>query len=324
MTCGVIGPRPVRGIIAGMNRQAAASHPRTSPTPDRADRTTGGRDESKRTGGSRARGRSSFGELLRYWRTKRRMSQLELALAGEISQRHVSFLESGRANPSRTMCFLLGNLLDVPLRHQNLMLQAAGYAPAFRESDLNEPDLAAVREALTFILKSQEPYPAIVVDRGWTLLMQNAASRRLLGALLPQAAAGGGEPPNVFRLTLDPNGLRPFIVNWEEVAAHLAHRIHQELDAMGPHDPGAAELEALLQAPGMPERGKVLDWDDLPGPTLNVTLEVGGIRAAFFTTITTLGTAMDVTLQDLRIETWYPADEATAALFQPGGPFAAE
>lgn len=288
-----------------MDRQAAASHERTSPNR-----------------GGTGRGRSSFGDLLRYWRGKRRMSQLELALAGEISQRHVSFLESGRANPSRTMCFLLGNLLDVPLRHQNLMLQAAGFAPAFRESDLNEPDLAAVRDALTFILRSQEPYPAIVVDRSWTLLMQNAASKRLMGALLP-GAASGGEAPNLFRLTLDPAGLRPFIANWEEVAAHLAHRIHQELDAMGPHDPAAREMGALLEAPGMPEKGRVLDWDDLPGPTLNVTLEVGGTRAAFFTTITTLGTAMDVTLQDLRIETWYPADEATAALFQPGGPFAA-
>ncbi len=250
------------------------------------------------------------------------MSQLELALAGEISQRHVSFMESGRANPSRTMVFLLGNLLDVPLRHQNLMLQAAGFAPAFRESDLEEVELAAVRQALTFILRSQEPYPAIVVDRGWNLLMQNGASARLLGALLGPPPPGA-EPPNAFRLTLDPTGLRRYIVNWEEVAAHLAHRIHQELDAMGPHDPAADELEALLASDGMPEKGKVLDWAELPGPTLNVVLEMQGVRAAFFTTLTTLGTAMDVTLQDLRIETWYPADDATAALFQPGGPFAA-
>lgn len=268
-------------------------------------------------------GRTTFGEHLRYWRGKRRISQLELAMEGEISQRHVSFLESGRANPSRTMVFLLGNLLDVPLRHQNLMLQAAGFAPAFRESDLNEPDLAAVRDALTFILRSQEPYPAIVVDRSWNLLLQNTASTRLMSALLGPAARQGGGTPNLFRMMLDPAGLRCFVTNWEEVAAHLAHRIHQELDAMGPHDPAAAELEALLAEKGMPEKGKVLDWDDLPGPTLNVAIEANGVRAAFFTTITTLGTAMDVTLQDLRIETMYPADDATAALFQPGGPFAA-
>ncbi|MEQ8344271.1 MAG: helix-turn-helix transcriptional regulator [Sneathiellaceae bacterium] len=291
-----------------MTRNAAASH--------QAPRTE--RQGNRHPPG---RARSSFGDLLRYWRGKRRMSQLELALAGEISQRHVSFLESGRANPSRTMVFLLGNLMDVPLRHQNLMLQAAGFAPAFRESDLEEDELAAVRQALAFILKSQEPYPAIVVDRGWNLLMQNAASTRLLAGLLGPPAPGS-EPPNVFRLTLDPAGLRRFITNWEEVAAHLAHRIHQELDAMGPHDPGAAELEDLLSAEGMPEKGRVLDWAELPGPTLNVGLEINGVRAAFFTTITTLGTAVDVTLQDLRIETWYPADEATAALFQPGGPFA--
>src|SRR5712691_6341334 len=175
--------------------------------------TTRERDRTAATAGN-------FGSRLRWWRERRGLSQLGLAADAETTQRHVSFLESGRAAPSREMILRLAAALDLSLRQQNALFLAAGYAPAWRESDLSAPELARVNSALDYMLAQQEPYPAFVVDRRWTLLRANAGAGRLVAFLTGPAAASAdpSEPVNLAMALVSPNGLRPFIVNWEEVA----------------------------------------------------------------------------------------------------------
>jgi len=173
-------------------------------------------------------GSRRFADVLRYWRAARRMSQLALATEAEISSRHLSFLETGRAQPSREMVLRLAGVLDVPLREQNALLMAAGYAPIYRESPLGAPELGQVRRALGFMLAQQEPYPALVVDRHWNLLMQNEGARRIFGLFLDPDAAQVPGPPNVMRMTLHPQGLRRYITTWEALAGPMIQQIHRE------------------------------------------------------------------------------------------------
>src|SRR5882672_7085221 len=158
---------------------------------------------------------SAFGRLLRQWRARRRMSQLDLAVEAEISSRHVSFIETGRAQPSREMVLLLTDVLDVPLRDRNDLLTVAGYAPIYRETGLEVPAMAQVRRALDFILRQQEPYPALVLDRHWNVLKVNEGSARVQAIFLDPKVVAGLGPPNAMRLMFHPGGFRPFIVNWE-------------------------------------------------------------------------------------------------------------
>jgi transcriptional regulator with XRE-family HTH domain len=257
----------------------------------------------------------SFGDVLRHWRLARRMSQLTLATEAEISARHLSFLETGRAQPSREMALLLAGVLDVPLREQNALLTAAGFAPVYRETALAAPELSQVRRALGFMLTQQEPYPALVVDHHWNLLMQNEGANRLFRLFLDQdAVAKVPGPPNAARLTFHPRGLRPYITNWEVLAGPLIQQIHREAVGGIPDEGTRRLLEELLSYPGVPARWRKPDPKAQSMPLLPLSLRKDDLALRFFTTIATVGTPQDITLQELRVECFFPADEATDAL----------
>lgn len=251
-----------------------------------------------------------IGTLLQYWRKTRNMSQLALANEAAVSPRHVCFLETGRAKPSREMVLHLADTLSIPLRERNALLLAAGYAPMYRESSLDAPQLASVRAAIDAILAKQEPYPAVVMNRGWDIVATNQAATRFFGMLL-----GRRTPPdagNVLRLMFHPDGLRPCVTNWEAVARALVQRLHREAIG-GVLDDGARKLlTEILDYPGVPTNWRTLDLDALL-PVLPVSFQHGSLRFEFFSAVTVLGTPQDITLQELRIESFFPADAATAA-----------
>jgi transcriptional regulator with XRE-family HTH domain len=259
---------------------------------------------------ARAEAPAQLGTLLRHWRAARRISQLDLALEADVSSRHLSFVETGRAQASREMVLRLAEALQVPLRERNALLLAAGYAPLYRETDLGAPELVEARRAVEFILDHQEPYPAIVVDRHWNVLLTNAATRRFL-ARFPDSAPPG--PANVMRLVFHPQGLRRFIENWEEVAGRLIQRVHRDAAGAPPDAPTRALLEELLGYPGVPARWRAPELERPPAPFVTITYRLADRSLSFFSTITTFGTPQDVTLQELRIESFFPADPATAA-----------
>lgn len=255
---------------------------------------------------------SDYAAAMRYWRAKRGFSQLRLATESGISQRHISFLESGRSQPSREMILKLGITLDIPLRERNVMLLAAGYAPAYQERKLSDPEMQAVKQALDFMLNQQAPYPALVVDRLWNLVMSNGPAAKLLHWLLDGPPASN----NVIKLTLDPAGLRKYIVNWEDVSADLLQWIQREAMGDGPGSEATALLDELLAIPGIRAAAQTPNLDRRALPFLPFTVRKDGVELNLFTTITTLGTPHDVTLHELRMEAFFPADEATAAWFR--------
>lgn len=251
----------------------------------------------------------AFGALLQYWRKARRLSQLALAHEAGVSPRHVCFIETGRARPSREMVMLLANVLDVPLRERNALLLAAGFAPLFAESPLDAPALSAVRAALRAILRQQEPFPAVVMNRHWDIVQVNEAARRFFGLLLGEHAAA--QPANVVRLMFDPDGLRPHVSNWEAVAETLVQRVHREAVG-GVADATSSRLLAeVLDYPDVPKYLHRLNLAAPSVPVVPVCFRKGVHVFNFFSTVTTLGTPQDVTLQELRIECFFPADEAT-------------
>ncbi|MCW5748292.1 MAG: helix-turn-helix transcriptional regulator [Alphaproteobacteria bacterium] len=260
--------------------------------------------------------RAPFGLLLRDWRRRRGASQLELALRSGVSQRHVSFLESGRARPSREMVVHLAVSLDVPLRHQNQLLLAAGFAPVYRQSNLSAPELADVRQAIDHILAHQEPYPAIVVDRLFNILMGNTATTRLVGFLMGARAAAASGPVNLLRLTLSPQGLRPYLANWPDVAHYLMTRTAAELALNGLDAEAKAFLDELSGYPDMPTSWRDVRPDDSLSPILALHFAKDGQDIRVMTTISTLGTPQDVTLQEIRIETFFPVDAASTDFFR--------
>jgi transcriptional regulator with XRE-family HTH domain len=247
----------------------------------------------------------TVGDLLREWRLRRHRSQLELALDAGISTRHLSYVETGRAQPSREMLIRLSNVLDVPLRGRNALLVAGGFAPMFRERPLDDPQLAAARDAVDTILKGHEPHPAIAIDRHWNLV---ATNRAVAPFLVDVAPALHTPPVNVLRLSLHPDGLAPRIANLAEWRAHLLHRVAQQIDASGD-----AELATLLD-----------ELRSYPGPTDEAAMPPGlGIAVplrlrsdagvlSFYSTTTVFGTPVDITLQELALECFFPADETTA------------
>ncbi|MFN0248413.1 MAG: helix-turn-helix domain-containing protein [Kofleriaceae bacterium] len=249
------------------------------------------------------------GSLLAYWRNLRRMSQLALAAEAAVSPRHVSFIESGRANPSRDMVLHLASVLDVPLRERNRLLGAAGFAAAYRESDLAAPQLAIVKEALDAILAQHRPYPAILLDRGWNLVGANDAAEKFFAFLLDGQAAPA--PPNVLRLVFHPAGLRPWIANWEAVADGLIQRVHRESIGHVIDDDLRRLIAEVIRYPGVPERFQHADLAASLLPVLPIRFERDGRRFAYFSTVTTLGTPIDVTAQETRIECFFPADDET-------------
>jgi transcriptional regulator with XRE-family HTH domain len=263
---------------------------------------------------------SGFGRLLKQWRERRRLSQLALAVDAEISSRHLSFIETGRAQPSRDMVLLLSRVLEVPPRGRNDLLTAAGYAPAYRERGLEAPEMADVRRALDFILRQQEPYPGLVIDGHWNILMTNGGARRLMSLFLDaDAVAAVGGPPNAMRLFYHPRGMRPWIVNWEATAAALIQWLHRDL-ARGIGDAETSRLlEELLSYPDVPQKWRTLDLDAAPAPFLAVELRREQTRLKFFSTLTTLGVPYDITLHELRVECFFPADRESEALLRALG-----
>jgi transcriptional regulator with XRE-family HTH domain len=252
----------------------------------------------------------AFGALLRQRRHARRLSQLALATEAEVSARHVSFLETGRAQPSRDMVQLLANVLDLSLADRNGLLLAAGYAPAYAERTLQAPELESVRRALAFILRQHEPYPAIVLDGAWTVVMRNDASRRIFRRFIEPGALGRDLALNAMHSVCHPAGMRRFIENWEEFAGPLIQTVHREA-ADGTNAPAAQLRDALLAYPGMPQKWKYADPRAPAAPVLTMRLRRGALSLAFFSTLTTLATPRDVMLERLRIECFYPADQVT-------------
>jgi transcriptional regulator with XRE-family HTH domain len=238
------------------------------------------------------------------------MSQLDLAVEAEISSRHLSFMETGRSRPSREMVLLLADVLEVPARARNDLLAAAGYAPVYRESSLDAPELTQFRRALDFILRQQEPYPAIVLDRYWNILLGNEGAGRFTELFLDSAVSNALGAPNAMRLIFHPQALRPYIINWEATAAALIQWLHRDL--MRSSDTGIRLLlDELLAYPGVPRNWRTLDLDAPAAPFLAIEMQKADTYLSFFTTLTTLGTPYDITLHELRIESFFPADDNT-------------
>jgi transcriptional regulator with XRE-family HTH domain len=254
--------------------------------------------------------RPTVGALLQHWRKARHLSQLALATEAEISSRHLCFLERGRARPSREMVLLLANVLDVPLRERNALLLAAGFAPVYPESKLGAAELVTVQNALDAILRQQEPFPAVVINRSWDVVTTNRAARRFFDLLLGESKSSA-ERPNILRGMLSPTRLRPFVRNWNAVAEALIGRVHREAVG-GVHDEAT---QALL--------AEVLDYPDVRNcwrhaqqqapvlPIVPILFNKGAHVFHYFSTVTTLGTPQDITAQELRIECFFPADAAT-------------
>jgi transcriptional regulator with XRE-family HTH domain len=250
------------------------------------------------------------GDLLREWRQRRRLSQLDLAGDAEISARHLSFLETGRSAPSREMILLLAKQLEVPMRDQNVLLVAAGYAPVFSETPLDAPALQAARSAVDRVLTGHEPFPALALDRHWTLVAANRTVPLLLAGVDPSLL----QPPiNVLRLTLHPAGLASRIANLGEWRSHLLERVGRQIELTA--DPVLVDLAKELR--GYPEPPRVKEGRDVARSEearvgVPLQLIVGGGVLSFFSTTTVFGTPIDITLSELALEAFYPADAATA------------
>jgi transcriptional regulator with XRE-family HTH domain len=247
------------------------------------------------------------GVLLREWRSARRISQLHLALDAGTSARHLSCIETGKAHPSRAMVARLAEALEMPLRERNALLLAAGYAPEYAETGLDAPELADVRRAIDFTLSHQEPYPAFVLNRRWDVLAANGAAARLADFLI-----GGSRHTNMVRQFLDPEDMRAAVVNWEAVAGDLVRHLHDEIAATPTDAVARALLDDVLRYPGVPEQWRERPLHAAPPPMLTVVFRKGDSELRFFSTIARFGTARDVTIDEIRIECAFPADEATA------------
>jgi transcriptional regulator with XRE-family HTH domain len=257
--------------------------------------------------------RRSFADQLRWWRARRGMSQLELAGHAGVSQRHLSFLELGRTAPSRDMVLRLAAALDLPLRQQNTLLLAGGFAPIWRESPLDADELAMVNRALDFILAQHEPYPAFVVDRRWQMLRFNHGGRRLVGLLTgtPLADPDPSRPVNLADALMSPDGLRPFIANWPEVALYFVRSVHADALSDGTSET-AALLKRLLAYPDAPPISQIPDVGRSQEPVLAIHFATATTSLRLFTTLATLGTPQHITAQEIRIECFFPADQVTA------------
>lgn len=257
-------------------------------------------------------GKRDFAALLRWWRAQRGLSQLALAQRARISQRHLSFLELGRARPSRDMVEQISDALGVPLRQHNALLVAAGFAPVWRETDLGAPELEAVNSALDYILDQQEPYPAVVVDRHWNLLRANTGAAVLVEFLVGPIAPG--VTVNLAEALVSPDVLKPYLTNWPEVVRYFIRSVEADAVADGTEETAAllarlrgyqGAIEAMREAPPAPS-----------APVLPMHFRKGETSLKLFTTIATLGTPQDITLQELRIESFFPIDNDTAEVLR--------
>jgi len=249
------------------------------------------------------------GHLLRDWRKRRHLSQLDLACEAEISSRHLSFLETGRSVPSREMVLRLANRLEVPLRDRNTLLIAAGYAPVFRERPLGDPTLQAASRVVDLLLTGHEPYPALAIDRHWTMLAANRMVKMMLTGVEPSLLEA---PVNVLRLTLHPDGLAPRIANLAEWRLHLLARLRRQIDVSS--DPILAELfDELSGYPVSEDKKSTTPETDFAGVAVPFQLATEGGILSFLSTTTVFGTPVDITLSELALESFFPADALTLA-----------
>jgi transcriptional regulator with XRE-family HTH domain len=247
------------------------------------------------------------GELIRQWRQHRRVSQLDLALDAEISPKHLSFVETGRSHPSREMILRLAEHLQVPLRARNALLNAAGFAAVFAERPLDDPALAPARAAVDLVLKGHEPYPALAVDRHWTLV----AANRIVPLFMEGLGASLLQPPvNVLRLSLHPEGLAPRIANLGQWRRHLLERLRRQIEATA--DPSLVELLSELRAYPAPDEAPPISEADYGGVVVPFLMNTPHGVLSFFSTTTVFGTPVDITLSELAVESFFPADDATA------------
>ena len=255
-----------------------------------------------------------FPDLLRTWRKLRKLSQFDLSITAGISQRHLSFLESGRSSPSREMVLKLADTLSVPLQEQNTLLGSAGFAPMFQAAAIDDDSMAQARMALEVMLKHHEPYPCLVVDRTWNMLMSNEANIKLFSLFVDPITVwadiddDGGQ--NLAKLVLHPNGIKPYIQNWELYANYFVNGLRQDLRA-NPYALGIRNLlDEISEYPDLP----IIDAGNTTAPTLPflaMELRSQAVAINLFTMVSTFGSPHDVTLQQLRIETFFPADEAS-------------
>jgi transcriptional regulator with XRE-family HTH domain len=252
-----------------------------------------------------------FPALLRHWRTRRGLSQLDLALAADVSPRHVSFLETGRAQPSREMVLRLGATLAVPLRDQNAMLRAAALPDEFPEPGLEGGLPPSITQAIERMLAQHEPYPMTVLDRRYQVLRANQGALGLLARFVAEPGALPS-PPNLMQLLFDPRLSRPFVADWEHVARALTSRLHRETLARAGDAELAALLRSLLEYPDVPEAWRQPDFSSPSDATLTFRLVRDGLELAFLTTLTVFNAPQNVTLDELCIESWFPLDDATA------------
>lgn len=283
----------------------------------RDDARSGPERSSRTRPPARAGDTPPFGLLLREWRTRRRRSQLDLALDAEVSTRHLSYVETGRSLPSREMVLRLAERLDVPLRERNALLMAAGFAPMYRERALDDPALAAARQAVDLVLRGLEPCPALAADRHWHLVAHNAVMPIFLEGIDPALLT---PPINVLRLSLHPQGLAPRIANLSQWRAHLLLRLQQQIALTA--DPVLSSLRCELDAlPGVADHGDGhAPGFDPGGVVVPMLLRHGGRMLSFFTTTTIFGTPVDITLSELAIEVFFPADAGTAAALRAFAP----
>ena len=252
-----------------------------------------------------------LGVLLRHWRAVRGKSQMALSLDTGVSQRHLSFIESGRSAPGRQTLLNIAHALDVPFRDRNELLVAAGFAPVYREAAWNAGEMRSVSRALEHVLQHHEPYPAIVMDRYWNVFMRNAAAPRFFNAFFDLDALP--EPRNMLHLMFDPAAMRPFLVNWEEASQSLIRRIHREAVGHTLDDHTRDLLAALLAYPDVDPQLHTAHADD-PEPALPMvplSFAKDGQVLRYFSMVTTVGTPETIATQELRIESMFPADEAT-------------
>ena len=255
---------------------------------------------------------SAVGPLLSEYRKKNRLSQLDLSLMADVSSRHISFIETGRTSPSRAMILRLADVLDLPHKDSNLLLHSGGYAAAYTELDLQASDMEPVREALKLILDNHNPYPALVMDGGWNVLMANS-SQQLMAAQITDAT---GKPPttNLLEAIFRQDSYRPFIENWDVVASHALRRLRKQVLAFG--KPGDDALYKRLLEMSPPDNWQQPDDSPDDGPMLTIDFNLGGQSLKMFSTLSQFGTALDAGMEELLIESYFPADEQCKRFFE--------
>lgn len=258
----------------------------------------------------------TFGAQLRAWRLARHVSQESLAARAGVSARHLSFVETGRSQPSREVVLALAGALDVPLRERNSLLTAAGFAAMYRASALDATELVHLRRAIDHVLAQQEPFGAVVVDGQWNLLRMNQGAARLFARFPPTSAAGIAAASNLLLGLVHPEALQPYVVNWLEVAGDLVARLHREIAAR-PGDAALSQLLArVLAQPNIPADWRVPAPGRATAPFVTVHLRGPALEVRLFTMLTSIGTPLDVTAQELHIETYFPADDATETILR--------